>query len=184
MSFWDFFSDPKQLNAIGTGIQAAGGISSVRGTLATGEMAQQAGEFTAEQLRVQEGQAQASSQRTAYFAARDAKYVESAALASAAASGGGASDPTVINTIAQIAAEGAYRQQTALYEGTEKARTLEMQAQASQYEGAVKNQAAKGTAYGQMLGVGANLLKGYAKDSSLFQRFGAGGPGAFTEGNG
>lgn len=177
MSWWDTFTDAGFLNAVGTGIDFAGKLKSAEGTKATGEMARKSGEFTAAQLRINAGQAKASAQRSAYYVGRDAKYLESAALAAAAAGGGGASDPTVVNTIAQIAAEGAYRQQAALYEGEERGRSMEMQAEAAEFEGGLREQQAESSASAQMFGAGTTLLKGFATGASLYTKYGNGGPG-------
>lgn len=178
--FWDFLSNPVLLNDIGTGVSIAGNLVSATGAQATGDMAVQAGKFSADQLRQNAGTAVAASQREAYFEDLNAKYVMSSALAAAAASGGGASDPTVVNIIAQTAALGAYKTQLALYTGKERARQYEMQADAAEYEGAVRKKAAEGQAFGQYFQAGTNLLKGLARDASMFQRFGGGGP--FAEG--
>ena len=58
------------------------------------------------QLEEKAGQERAISQRKAVNVRRQAKLAESRALALAAASGGGASDPTVMNIISGIAGEG------------------------------------------------------------------------------
>jgi hypothetical protein len=102
--------------------------------------------------------------------------IASTALAHAAASGGGASDPTVVNLIARNAGESAYRQAVALYGGDEAARTMQLQADAREYEGkqAQVNSYANATAQG--MGARATLLKGMAREASLYLRFGAGGP--------
>ncbi len=70
------------------------------------------------------GLAIAASQRTALEERRQADLVASRGLAVAAASGGGVSDPTVINTLARTKGEGYYRASVALYEGNAKARAL------------------------------------------------------------
>lgn len=167
MSFW------AALPAI---LSFAGNAMSAQGTKATGAMSKQAAEFTAAQLRDQAGTSIAASQRDAYFEELNAKYVMSAQLAAAAASGGGASDPTVVNLIAQTAAMGAYRTQIALYAGQDKARQLEMQADATEFEGGMRKQAADQQAFGQYFQAGTNLVSGLARGASLYQRFGGGGP--------
>lgn len=82
------------------------------------------------QYRRKAGLERASAQRDAMEQQRQARLLESRALAVAAASGGGASDPTVVNTIANIAGEGEYRALTALYNGEEQALGLEAEATA------------------------------------------------------
>jgi len=117
------------LLAVSTVLQAAGSIKA-------GKAADRLAEFKAQQLEQKAGQERAVSQRKAASARRSARYAESRALALAAASGGGASDPTVVNIMAGIAGEGEMAAQAALYEGEERARGSEMAATASRYEGA------------------------------------------------
>jgi hypothetical protein len=141
-----------------------------------GQQAMQAAQFQAAQLRQNAGQVQASAQRQAFDVDRQAKYVASSALATAAASGGGASDPTVVNLMARNAGEFAYRKAVALYQGDDKARLMNLQADAKEYEGETTAANSDKVAAAQFLQGGASLLKGSARDSSLLQRFGAGGP--------
>lgn len=184
MSFWDGFSkDPVKLNNAATAIDAGGQIAGGLSHILYGLQAQQAAEFQAAQLRQNAGQAMASAQRRAFDVDRQSKYVASAALASAAASGGGASDPTVVNLIARNAGEFAYRKAVALYQGEDKARALNLQADAKEFEGA--NVRANSNMVGVMQGFGAasTLMKGQARQASLLQRFGGGGPSSITTGS-
>ena len=150
--------------------------------LQAGNQARAALNFQAGQLRVNAGQAQASAQRQAADVDRQSQIIASSALAHAAASGGGASDPTVVNLIARNAQESAYRKAVALYGGDDEARSMLMQADAKQYEGKLAKSNATQNALATGYGVRSTLMKGMARDSSLYQRFGAGGPQA-TAGN-
>ena len=67
------------------------------------------------------GEARATSQREAIEERRQARLASSRALAVAAAGGGGASDPTVINRMADLNAEGEYNAMAAMYEGYSQA---------------------------------------------------------------
>lgn len=174
--FFDFLEDPQVLNTIGTGLQVAGQLQNASDQRAYGAESATASHYQAEQLREQAGSSVAAAQRQAWLEDRNAKIVMSNALAAAAASGGGASDPTVINIIAGIAQEGAYRRQVALYNGDDRARMLQMQAQAREMEGASRQDAADSAAGGSVLKAGTTFLSGMTKDASLFQRFGGGGP--------
>lgn len=174
--FFDFLDNPQLLNTIGTGLQVAGQVRSGQEQSAYGTESAAASHYQAEQLRQQAGSSVAAAQRQAWLEDRNAKIVMSNALAAAAASGGGASDPTVINIIAGIAKEGAYRRQVALYNGDDRARMLQMQAQAREMDGASRQQAADSAAGGSYLKAGTTFLSGMTKDASLFQRFGGGGP--------
>jgi len=176
----DFLSDPRSLNRAGTGLQAGGQFMGGVSHIQFGIQSRQAAEFQAAQLRQNANNALASSQRHAEDVDLQAKYIASAALATAAASGGGASDPGVVSIMARNAAEGAYRRSVALYEGEDRARELNLSAAAKEYEG--KNVLANSVLVGgaQFVGGGTTLLKGAAKDASLYQRFGGGGPGMDT----
>ena len=146
MSILDIFSQqqpqvtPDQQSVIdlqraGVSADSAGAMIGGLSHLQFGMQAQQAAQFQAAQLRSNAGQAQASAQRSAFDVDRQSQYVASAALASAAASGGGASDPTVLNLMARNAGEFAYRKSVALYQGEDRARAMNMQADAKEFEG-------------------------------------------------
>ena len=68
-------------------------------------------------LRNQANADEAAAQRTAIQSRREAQYALSRGQALAAASGAGATDPTVVNVLGQIKGEGEYHALTALYEG-------------------------------------------------------------------
>jgi hypothetical protein len=173
--FFDFISDPQVLNMVGAGVKAYGQYESAGEKRDFGDQSKAAAEFEAAQLRDRAGSAAATGQRDAAEEMRRTRYAQSRALALAAASGGGASDPTVINIIAGIAKEGAYRKEVDLYQGEDRARLLRMQAQAREIEGASRQKSAYGDAFGSDMGVATSLLNGFSKDSML-SRFGAGGP--------
>lgn len=133
----------------------------------------------AKELRAQAGQLdaqakddRASSQRRSMEERRQARIAGSRALAVAAASGGGASDPSVINRIAELEGEGEYRALSALYEGETEARTKEAQAAANRRGAKTAKTVGALKAIGSMIGSG----------SSLFDRFAGSGPPA-TEWN-
>lgn len=102
-------------------LQAAGTVLSVasneRGTATD-----------ARNLRRLAGQERASSQRAAIEERRRAKLLESRARAVAANSGAGVTDPTVLNVMADLSAEGEYRALSRLYEGETGAQTMEVEA--------------------------------------------------------
>lgn len=168
--------DPNILNNVGTGLGVFGHLWGAFGDLAAGRDAHRAASFEAEQLRQNAGQAQAASQRVAITADEQSKLVASRALAVAAAGGGGASDPTVVNLIAGIAQEGAYRQALSLYQGDERARQLQTQADATEAGGAAAEAAGVRSAIGKTIGAGAAAIKGIARGKSLLEKYGAGGP--------
>lgn len=83
----------------------------------------------AAQLEEKAGQVLAASQRGMLQQRKQKELVASRALAVAASGGGGASDPTVVNIIADIEGEGAYRESLALYQGEQEAYELRTSAQ-------------------------------------------------------
>lgn len=100
-----------------------------------GEMANAAAQFEARQLRTQAGQEQAVAQYEAENRLREAALRMSRAQAVAAASGGGALDPTVLRIIGGLAAEGELAAATERYNGDERARQLRLAAVGREYEG-------------------------------------------------
>lgn len=94
-----------------------------------------AGKFEGAQYRQQAGQERAGSQRQAIEERRAARIAQSRAVAVAAASGAGASDPTVMNIVGNLAADGEYNALSALFSGEEAARGLENAASGAEYEG-------------------------------------------------
>jgi hypothetical protein len=172
----------QQGQGVGAGMSAIGTILNVVSNMSAGSAARRQGEavkaesdFEAAQLNQAGVAAVASSQRRMIEERRRAAIVASRAQAVAAASGAGASDPTVMNVIADIEGEGAYRAAVALYEGEERQRQLNLGADAKRYDG---EQAARGgrdrqSAY-MLAGLGAGAT-GYA---TLYSKYGRGGPKA------
>lgn len=167
---------------VGPAMAVAGAATSIIGGNNAAASAKEAGarqkaasEFEAAQLEQNAGQAIASSQREAEEQRRQTRLVQSRALALSAASGGGVTDPTVVNLIGDIAGEGAYRAGVALYQGADKARQMNMGASAKRYEGDLAVEAGnnKAKAY-RMQGIAG----AFGSATSLFGKYGGGGPGA------
>ena len=167
------------LNRDSTLFSAGGKLTQGIGQIVGGFQAAQNANYSADQLRVNAGQEKAASQRDMISEDQRSQRVQSEILARAAASGGGASDPTVVNIMARTAGEGAYRKAVALYHGDEAARAMTNQANAVEYEGKMAKHNAIMGGIGSIFSAGTNLISGGAGQSSLFQRFGNGGPGMF-----
>lgn len=116
----------------------------------------------ADQLDVQAGTERASSQRQAIEERRQAKLVNSRVQALAAAGGGGADDPSIVNNMAGIEGQGVYRSAVALYQGNEAAIGDENQATALR-------SGAKAVKTAGLLKAGGTIL---SAGSSLFGRYG------------
>lgn len=134
---------------LGTAAQVVGYQQAADSARTAGHRKQVASQFEAEQLEQQAGQVIAASQRDSQDERRKTNLLASRALALAAASGGGASDPTIVRIISGLKGEGSLRSATALYRGEEQARRIRMGASAKSYEGLVAEEAGnnQGAAY-------------------------------------
>ena len=155
-------------SAAGMLLQMWGGIQQGRMARIHGERQRQAAEFAKWQADRQANTAIAISQRQAVEEHRQASHVASRALAVAAASGGGVSDPTMVRIIANARGEGTYRANVALYEGEARARQLEFQGITgmvggfdAEAEGAARQQGYNYSALGMGLQGGASLYAKY-----------------------
>lgn len=155
---------------VSTVLSVAGTAASALGAVQSGRSQQQAANYQAAQYTQQAGQQRATAQRAAMEQRRRARLAQSSLQARAAASGAGALDPTVLDLEGNIAGEGEYRALTALYEGEEQARGLENAASVKRFEGKQARSAGNARAMNSVIG-GA---------STLFERFGQGGPPTAT----
>jgi hypothetical protein len=156
---------PLVLSAASTVLGAVGSIHS--GNAEARELRSQAA-----QLDEQAGLERATAQRRSIEERRGARLAGSRALALAAASGAGADDPSVLNTITGLDGEGEYRALSTLYSGDQTARGLEADA-------AARRRGAKSARTTGLIRAGSTILAG---GSSLFQRFGAPSPGGSGKG--
>lgn len=102
----------------------------------------QALEFEALQLERKANSERAMAQREYINAQRDKRLAQSKVVASAAAGGGSTLDPSVVDIIGDLEAEGKYNADSALYTGETAARSFSSQATLNRYEGALVTQAA------------------------------------------
>lgn len=137
--------------ALPIALAVAGTAMSAGGTILGAKNEASALTSEADQLDAQAGVYRASSQREAMEQRRQATLTGSRALTLAAASGGGASDPTVMNILANISGEGEYRALTALYDGEEKARSNE-------FEAGTRRKEAKNTKTAGYIKAGSTIL--------------------------
>lgn len=118
-----------------------------------------------------------SGQQAGFEEERQARLVQSRALALAAASGASPSKGSAERIIADIGAEGAYRAALQVYEAEEDARMIRM---GGQLEASALRDQARATEYGTI----ANVFSGA---SSMYANYGGGGPkkgGSGTDGTG
>jgi hypothetical protein len=157
--------------AIGGFTEAAGYQQAAEASRVAGRRKNVAAQYEAQQLEQAAGQSIAASQRDSLEEKRRADLAASRALALAAASGGGASDTTVVNIISKLKGEGSYRSAVALYRGEDQARRLRMGGKAKRYEGAIAEEGGiyEGAGYETMST--AATIKGVG---SLFESYGGG----------
>jgi hypothetical protein len=164
---------PMAMQIGGSLLQFSGAQKAAGAAEAAAQRNAQAKGYEAEQLDMQAGQEIASSQRAALEQKRTADLAVSRALALAAASGGGASDPGVTRILSALTGEGAYRSLVSLYQGESKARTMRMAADGKRYEAgvAIEEGSQKADAY-RTAGFGALASAG----GTLYAKYGGGGP--------
>lgn len=163
---------PAALSIMGSFMGAAGASRAGQAAADTGARQQAADEFQAEQYDQNAIQAVAAAQRVSLAKEHESKLLQSRALAVAAASGGGASDPTVMNLIARIAGEGAYREAIDLYQGEDKSRQLNLAAAGKRYEGAIARAGGEAKQSAYEVSASGSLLTGAG---TLFTKYGKGG---------
>lgn len=154
------------------GQQQAGKTAAAQGSAAAANE-RVAAEYEARQADYLAGQALATSQLEAREQRKAAALLASKALARAAASGAGASDPSVVDILSDLYAEGAYRSALALYEGQEQARSYGVAAQARRLGGssaaAARQAEGQSVARASNLSMFSTLLRG---GSSLLETYG------------
>src|SRR5258707_7506814 len=92
------------ISGTGTFLKSFGQFEQGQGYLEHGIVQNEAAQFAAQQLRQNANAVAGATQRTAQDIGRQAEYVMSTQIARAAASGGGASDPSVIGLMGRTAA--------------------------------------------------------------------------------
>lgn len=150
-----------------------GARDAARASRLAGERKKVAAEFNATELERQAGIAVALGQREAMEERRVAEYAASRALAVAAASGGGVSDPTVVKLLADHKGMGAYKASLALYEGEERARQFRISAMSERLggSGALEEGLAQARAYNtRAIGMTVRTMGG------LYAKYGGAGP--------
>jgi hypothetical protein len=152
------------IGGMASGVKAGGQIAGGAAARRAGEAKQKASEFTAQQLEQNAGQQQAASQRAAQEELRKSMLLQSRAIAVAAASGGGALDPTVVRLVGSLSKEGQLAFDTAIYGGEERARGMVNQAKATRYEGAQQALAGREAEKAARIGAGSTILSGAMKD--------------------
>ncbi len=155
-------------------LKVGSALSRASATQAIAARRQASSQFEAEQLRIAAQEAVGVGMRAAANETMKAQLVNSTALARAAASGAGASDPTVMAILARTQGEGAYRSALAMYEGEAQARLTRMRAAAAEYEGKTGVEDASAASQALRMSAADTVLTGGVKAMTLYDRFWAG----------
>lgn len=136
------------IGLIGTALSAAGAI--VGGISASNQAKAQAvlAEMQAKEQR-------AAAHREVIRRGKEAQLIQSRQQAIAASTGGGAKDPTVLDLMGDVEAEGSYQKATAMYEGESRARGLEAQASMARMQ-------ARQALFSGFIGAGTSILSGFS----------------------
>jgi hypothetical protein len=114
---------------VGIALQVAGAVTSMAGEQESEENIKRANYRSAKQLERNADNAIGAGQRKMLAERRNKELVASRALALAAASGADATSPGIVDIIADIEGEGAYRESVALYEAEQQATDMREEAQ-------------------------------------------------------
>ena len=163
--------DPATLTAMtvaSAALTAGGTIIGGQAAGAAGESQKNAMDFKAAQEEQAAQESRAAAQRVAMDKRREATLLGSKLQARAAASGGGAADPGVLDLAGDIAQRGEYEALTDMYRGENRARGFLDQAVASRLtgeaalaEGKAKRNAAFLQAAGTIIGGTGSAYKQY-----------------------
>jgi hypothetical protein len=140
-------------------VAAAGTVVSVVQQQNAGKQAQLNADFEAAQYEKQANAELAVSQQDAVRARRESRYLQSRAQAVAAASGAGATDPTVVNLIGDLEEEGEYNALTALYNGSQRAEAARSGATITRQRGKAYRNAAKTNSFATVIDGASSMAR-------------------------
>jgi hypothetical protein len=107
-------------SVVAAGASVAGGAIASEGAMQRGRAENDAAQAEAVQLDAKGREEFAASQQEAFAKRREGRLASSRAQALAAASGGGADDPTIVKLMSGIASESEYNAGTAMYGGVSR----------------------------------------------------------------
>lgn len=154
-----------------TALLLGGAALSAGGAIAEGASQANALNATAKAEERRANEEKAAAQRVAIQRQREARVLLSRQQAVAAASGGTATDPTVLDLVGDTAAEGDYQKDTALYEGNVRAAGLLDQA-------AIDRARARQARFAGFINAGSTMLNGLSSVGQ-FQKKPSGGRGGY-----
>ena len=130
-----------------------GPVVSAVGSVIGGISANNTAKAQAKAMEIEANQRRASAQRQAVEKRKEAGLIMSRQQAVAAASGSGATDPTVIDLMETTAGRGEYQAQTIQYGGEEEGRGLQNQAAFTRAEG-------RNRMFASFIDAGSSMLSG------------------------
>ena len=145
------------------GLTAVGGGINALGTIAGGQMANQAAQYKATQDTINATQAIAASQRQALDKQQQARMAISSLRARGAASGVNLTSPSSVSIASSIAGKGKYQSLMDMWQGQNTATGLLNQAAAERYSGAAAETGATYSALGTIASMGGSMAKIYGK---------------------
>jgi hypothetical protein len=159
--------------AIIGGVLSAG--MSAISTIAGGAAQNKQAKYQARVLQQQADQEKASANREAQKKRSETEFLMSRQQALAAASGGGASDPTILDLMGDTAAEGEVQAKEVQYGGDVRATDLQNQASFIRHRGKAAKSGAMMTAMGTIAGSGLSLAGKYGDFGSSSSTYSGGG---------
>lgn len=172
-------STPSTMGNVGAGMGVFGTLMNFIGNMKASSASSNAGDaqraeadFEAAQMRQNAGQQMAASQRVAMTEALKTKLMVSRAAAVVAAGGGAVTDPGVAKIIGDVEGQGDFNRRNALYTGEDRARQMNLSADAKTYEGKIAQQGGQDRASAYAIKGFGGLATGGA---SLFGKYGGGG---------
>lgn len=143
----------------------AGGVASANSSMAMADASTKQAEYKAKQLEEQSNEARAASQRTAEDERHKEQIAGSTLQARAAASGAGATDDTVIKLDSDMASKGEYNALGELYNGENRARGIQMQADSSRFDGQIQKMGYESKATSSLISGFGDAFGAFAKSS-------------------
>ena len=154
---------------VGTGVNLVGRFVQAKAQREAGVESRQAADYEAGQLERMAGEELAAGQREGLEVTRQQELLVSRGRAVAAASGAGASDPTVIDVLSDVEREGSYRAGLARYGGAQRAQGLLAQAHATRLSGKASERGALLASRGTIIG---GLGEAFSNAGSFFLQYG------------
>ena len=152
-----------QLAQVGIGLQVGSKLAGGGIAMSEGRRAGEVADYRAGAMDQQATAERATAQRRRFETERETAKVQSTQRAVAAASGGGATSPTILDLMGDTAKRGAYLADLDTFAGEERAKGLETQAKITRMEGEAARKRGRNAFFGSILDAGATGLTGYGR---------------------